>query len=168
MKIFFPKSCFFVYLSAYSLPFQLMKKSATHLGFKPLGNHYIKRKINSKKYKFQKRKRDVSPSLSYVHGSNNHRIIFSFHPSNLSKKFLHSYSLQNDIVNAWLYYIQIFQSGGVHGSDFLLRGLIRFFLSYFVQLASKFVSHSRLAQADAVKICFKSGLQEVFSKKTCS
>ena len=71
MEDVFPKSYLFVTLLSGSLQFQkqLMTKSETRFGFKPLRNHWcINRKINSNKYKSQKEKRVVSPSLSYLHG----------------------------------------------------------------------------------------------------
>ena len=71
MEDVFSKSYLFVTLLSDSLQFQkqLVTKSETHFGFKPLRNHwYINRKINSNKYKSQKAKRVVSPSLSYLHG----------------------------------------------------------------------------------------------------
>ena len=63
------KYCYFVSLTFKSSKFQkqFMTKSKTHLGFKSLANHkYIKRKINSNKYKSQKDKKDVSPSLTCI------------------------------------------------------------------------------------------------------
>ena len=77
MKKVSPKFCLFVSLASDSLQFQkqLVTKSETCFGFKPLGNHScIKRKINSNNQKFQKEKRVVSHSLSYVHNQRHRQL----------------------------------------------------------------------------------------------
>ena len=65
------ESCFFLSLPSISWHFQqqLMTKSEMRVGFRLLGNHkYIASKISLNKQKYQTEKKDVSPSLSHLHG----------------------------------------------------------------------------------------------------